>query len=306
MSPQNLADVAYPHIADRYFFPDQVRFWTDQLLDKRLLHHVGEHCLGRFHLWRPDKKNRYWMQQRGLRYCYHVNQPMPEALKLLSQMTTPRDHSPLEWAFDEDTIKWAFDEDGSPIWDAYLINYVEFAVELVVDNGDDWYRLSNFVERFISQPWQSSKSNNRSLTVAGETLYTKQGYHNNGIVAYSDRPSKVSGQLCTKIEWKARGARACRDKEIDTWDDLLRFDHRKFWSKRLRLEFFDIAQLARDCGDRRRAFMLLNAAAAHNRSSTQDHAVQDVRNGWGELRFGRRNPLSRYLVRAPTSAILTE
>ncbi len=272
-------------IKDRCFFPDQVRFWTIQPLDKRLLHRVGEHCLGRFHLWRPDEKNRYWMRQRGLRYCYHLNQPTPKALKILSRAMSPPD-------------KYE--------WHDYLINYIEFAVELVVDNWDDWYQLSNFVERCISQPWQSSKSNNRSITVDGETLYTKRGYHRNCIVAYSDRPSKITGQLCTKIEWKARGARACRDKGIDTWNDLLRFDHRRFWSKRLRLEYVDTAKLVRDCGDRRLAFRLLNVAAAHNRSSTQDHAVQDIRNGWRELRFGRQNPLSRYLVRIPAAALLSE
>ena len=110
-------------IKDRCFFPDQVRFWTIQPLDKRLLHRVGEHCLGRFHLWRPAEKDRYWMRHRGWKYCYHMNQPTPKAQEILSREMSPPDQYE---------------------WRDYLINYIEFAVELVVDNWNDRDRPPSF------------------------------------------------------------------------------------------------------------------------------------------------------------------
>jgi hypothetical protein len=70
----------------------------------------------------------------------------------------------------------------------------------------------------------------------GDTRYDADRAAQNGIVFYKEDHSRITGEeYCLHLEWRLNRLRAVRAAGIETGQDLLKFDHRAFWQKRLRL-----------------------------------------------------------------------
>jgi hypothetical protein len=66
------------------------------------------------------------------------------------------------------------------------------------------------------------------------------------LVIYADRRSRMTGApFCVHLEWRLYGGRVLRRAGIGSLSDLLRFDHRRFWSKRLQLRAVNLRKLGR-------------------------------------------------------------
>ncbi len=68
----------------------------------------------------------------------------------------------------------------------------------------------------------------------------------NVIVVYSDKPSRVTGQNhCVHLDWRVAGGAALRRNGIHSLRDLLDFNFREFWERRLRICSLDLRSLGR-------------------------------------------------------------
>ena len=69
----------------------------------------------------------------------------------------------------------------------------------------------------------------------GRTDY--YGYHNwrSKLVCYSDKLSKLTNLPCYHMEWRLQSHAAIKAEGVFGVDDLMYFEHRKFWAKKLRL-----------------------------------------------------------------------
>jgi hypothetical protein len=138
--------------------------------------------------------------------------------------------------------------------DDAFINQVEITIDYVfkdwVGRDDAW----DFLHRHIVRRWHgknqeirivksdSDTDDNRS----GGTRYDAGRSAPNGIVLYKDKHSRVTGEVnCLHLEWRLNRLRAVRSAGIKSGLDLLKFNRRQFWQKRLRLYDIDRRRLGR-------------------------------------------------------------
>ena len=279
------ADVA-SLIKDRYLFWDHVGFWCGGSLAPELVCEVQSHCRGNFRRCRRTEEADQWMWRDGYHTYYRLLQPTSEALTLLSGALHPQ---------------------------AYLINYMEPAIELGASKVEEGRRLAEIIRSVIWQPWRSKRAQTR--VVGGQTLYTGTRFDKNLITSYFSEEPKFSKQrVCVKIEYRTRSAGACRAKGVDTFADMMNFDHRGFWKLRLKMDVVDRSKLELDALNRNRGTKLkalpaqyrpypranLLIAATEAEYSPHPRVFQDIRAGWDHEDY----PLSRYTVRIPVSTLL--
>jgi hypothetical protein len=78
------------------------------------------------------------------------------------------------------------------------------------------------------------------------TRYDAGRWAKNLLVCYGENHSRVTGELnCLHLEWRLNGVKAVRGIGINAGSDLLEFDHREFWQKRLLLFTADKERLGR-------------------------------------------------------------
>jgi hypothetical protein len=127
-----------------------------------------------------------------------------------------------------------------------MLNYVEFALDLVFPCDED--RQAAFravVSMFVKRHHRNQKVRFVGEQIETATLYTGPRIAPHVAVAYADKPSKVTGEPCVHIEWRAKGAAALRRVGIHNVRDLLNFDHRELWRDRLILCSIDRRKLGR-------------------------------------------------------------
>jgi hypothetical protein len=127
-----------------------------------------------------------------------------------------------------------------------LLNYAEFALDWVLACDED--RQAAF--RAAARTLVKRHHRRQGLRFVGDnvekiTLYTGPRTAANVVVIYADKPSKISGEPCVHTEWRAKGVAALRCAEIHSVQDLLTFDHRRFWRDRLILCDIDRRKLGR-------------------------------------------------------------
>ena len=96
----------------------------------------------------------------------------------------------------------------------------------------------DFLCRHVVKRWHRDQGIRFVVSDAdgGITRYTGDRTAKNLLVIYNGRPSKETGEVeCVHIEWRLKGRRALARAGINGLADLLRFDHRQFWSQRLLL-----------------------------------------------------------------------
>jgi hypothetical protein len=130
-----------------------------------------------------------------------------------------------------------------------FVNYVELALDVIVNNRGEALRLFDYLITKLVQKW--SKSNVR---MKGNGCYFgPRKWGRRQFVLYWDRPSKITGEPCVHIEMRLSGKAVVRRSKVNTFERLLRHDHRAFWVKNLRLEEVDISRLGKQFRGRARA-----------------------------------------------------
>lgn len=186
-----------PESVHAYF--DRVAFWIKTPADKAALDYLQSnsgHCFHRQKAARFDKSYRQWVD---------LKQP------------------------NQNALAWIADRN-----DAY-INRAEVALDAVFSNWADRDDARDFLDWSIIRNWHGQQR----VVIVGErnpTRYDGSRYARNSIKIYPCPHSRVTGELhCLHIEWRLNDIRAMRRAGINSGSDLLEFNHRKFWEKRLLL-----------------------------------------------------------------------
>jgi hypothetical protein len=115
------------------------------------------------------------------------------------------------------------------------LNYGEFALDLTFADQLKKLKAEDWTDRHLIRKYHPSKYGIR--WVKGVTRYDAPRSAQNGITLYTDRASRITGELaCLHVEWRCNGVAALRRIGINSVADLLTFDHRAFWQQRLILQ----------------------------------------------------------------------
>jgi hypothetical protein len=140
-----------------------------------------------------------------------------------------------------------------------LINRVEISVDYIFVCVADRDEARDFLHRHLVRRWHGKRQ--EIMVVRGRTKkalvpdadldkmgtrYDARRGSPNVIVLYGDEHSRVTGEPhCLHLEWRLSGLKAVRRARIGSGQDLVMFNHRHFWEKRLLLFDVDRERLGR-------------------------------------------------------------
>ena len=140
-----------------------------------------------------------------------------------------------------------------------LINRIEIALDYTFKNINQKDDAFAFLHSHLMRRWHGKKQKIKLVrsgkrkreyelvdeTEMGQTRYDA-GRAPNKIVFYRTQYSRITGEVnCLHLEWHGNGKKAVQALGIKTGEDLLKFNHRAFWQKRLRLYRVDEDRLGR-------------------------------------------------------------
>jgi hypothetical protein len=119
---------------------------------------------------------------------------------------------------------------------------MEIGLDLIFKNRAEKEETFDFMHQHLVRRWHGSRQEIRVYRDRrqvedddiGQCRYDTGRSAPNRIVVYPEDFTRVTGELnCLHIEWRAKGVRPTRAAGINTPADLLVFNHRAFWQKRL-------------------------------------------------------------------------
>lgn len=132
----------------------------------------------------------------------------------------------------------------------WFVSRVDFALDLITATREEADALGKFVAETMLKPWHGKQR----LSQYGKTgvRYTSIDKDKaSNIIIYSDGETKAHWMQravrCAHIEWRACGTDGMRRAGVTRDWDMVGFDHRAFWEKRLRLAAVDFGKLAQLC-----------------------------------------------------------
>lgn len=241
-----------------YPFFDKIQFWVSTPLDPKTLAKLEASC-GQGSIYAETKPARF---NGRLRQRVELRQPDTRALQWLAR------HS--------DT----------------LINRVEIALDYLFDFRVDRENAWHFMHSRLVRRWHGKKQKIRIVRSRNQedfdeennsigTRYDASRASPNTIAFYEQTHSRITGEFnCLHLEWRLNKLKAVRRAGIASGQDLLDFDHRRFWEEKLLLFNVDKARLGRLLSNRKKA--------KKNRKSRLE---QLGRNYWidAELRLGENH-----------------
>src|SRR5258708_2547553 len=203
-------------IRGRLAYFDTVCVWISRYLERWERDTLEGLC--RCFIYRPALRagdTDRWMWRRNYRVRLVLQGPSEEALRFLEKRVV---EIPLP-----------------------LINHVACALDFLTDTLDEAETLQQYVDAHLYKPYHRPE---HGVEVYKETT-TYLGYRNrrSKIVTYADKLSRQSGVPCTHLECRFQSAATVRALGIKSIADLLAFNHRTFWTKRLRLYDYDLERL---------------------------------------------------------------
>jgi hypothetical protein len=133
-----------------------------------------------------------------------------------------------------------------------LINAVEVAADWIFRDRNERDDAADFLHWHLVRRWHPRKAAIYVHPGTARTRYDARRGARNMVVVYTEAFSRVTGECCNvHLEWRANGAQAVRALGIESGRDLLDFDHRGFWEKRLMLVHVDPARLGQYMRNRR-------------------------------------------------------
>jgi hypothetical protein len=211
--------ITLPNPIGKYPYFDKIQFWVCEPLDLKTLALLKRSC-GRGGIGIDNRPARFNNRHRQYRQRIELRQPSVGALRWLAE------HSDL------------------------LINQAEIALDLIFKNRADAEEALDFVHQHLVRRWHGKRQEIRvrrgddggSL----ETRYDAGRRSPNALVLYADDHTRATGELyCVHIEWRVKRLRAMRAAGINSGQDLLEFDHRAFWQRRLLLYTVNRSRLGR-------------------------------------------------------------
>jgi hypothetical protein len=207
-----------PSAIHPYF--DAVRLWVREPYDSEALAQLRAQC-GRGGIHPENGPARF---DSRLRQRIDIRQPSADALRQLARR------------------------------DDVLINKVEVALDYVFHSPVARDEAFEFLHRHMIRRWHGKKQEIRLYRrgMQGDdeggvgTRYDAARGAPNMTALYRDEFSRVTGELnCVHLEWRLSGLRAVRNAGIESGQDLVEFNHRQFWQKRLLLYDVDPRRLGR-------------------------------------------------------------
>jgi hypothetical protein len=123
-----------------------------------------------------------------------------------------------------------------------LMNYVEVSLDWIFNSEEKRDDAQEFIRRYHVKRWHGKQ---QALLYKG-TRYTAKRRAANKLVNYAEQGSRISGELfCEHVEWRLIGARALRRAGIGSLNELLKLDHRQFWTERLLMRTVNLDRLGR-------------------------------------------------------------
>ena len=248
-----------------YPYFDKIQFWVPDPIDRSTIAQLRRHC-GRGGLHVRNMPARF-----SARYRQRI------------QFFQPSDQ----------TLEWLAGRDDA------LINRAEITLDFIFNNWAEVDETFEFLHRHIVRRWHGPKqkikivrkdaaaaAGKKKARVVdeierGETRYDA-GRKPNKIVFYRGRHCRVTGEVyCLHLEWHLNGLKPIRAAVIESGRDLLEFNHRGFWQKRLQL--FDV--------DRRRLGRLVR-----NRANGKKSKVSEIKQS-GRYRINLDGRTGEVLVR---------
>ena len=123
----------------------------------------------------------------------------------------------------------------------HMINYVELALDWTFRTEIERDAAVAYFDDHHVKLWHRDE-----VRYASGTRYTGRRKAPNNLVTYRHLPCKITGEInCIHHDWRVRGRAACQHAEIDSVEDLIDFDYRDFWKKRLILATIDRLKFGR-------------------------------------------------------------
>jgi hypothetical protein len=208
-----------------YPYFDKIQFWVREPLNPETVERLRKQCGSLYDTIEPARFNPQF------RHRIELRQPSKQALRWLARR------------------------------DDALINRVEIALDLIFKFRADVEEALDFLHQHLVRRWHGKNQEIQVFRLpprgddAGslETRYDAGDWAPNALVLYRQDHSRVTGELnCLHIEWRVKSVRAMRAAGIESCQDLLQFDHRGFWKKRLLLYKVDRNHLGLLISNRRR------------------------------------------------------
>ena len=125
---------------------------------------------------------------------------------------------------------------------SFLINQVEFAVDMIVHDIDLLDLLCQFIDKHIVQRWHGKES----VFYVEDTRYSKKKRSKaHQLVVYPEEKSRVAEYPCVHVEWRAGGKPKVQSLGIYDLEHLIDFNHRAFWKRRMCLAAVDLTKLGK-------------------------------------------------------------
>lgn len=123
-----------------------------------------------------------------------------------------------------------------------FFNMLEITLDLIFSTEEDRNTACEFFDCHLVK-----RGHRGEVRYDKGTRYTDRRWAQTNLVAYRPDFAKLTGELhCLHVEWRICGIAALRRMGIGSINDLLTFDHRAFWKRRLMLKAVrDFARLGR-------------------------------------------------------------
>jgi hypothetical protein len=139
---------------------------------------------------------------------------------------------------NEAAIRWLAERDD------VLINLLHPAIDYIFRDSDECAQAKELFDRCQVRRWHGK---NQQVRFDHGTRYDAYRWWSPTVLTnYVEDYSRITGEChCLHLEWRAYGCGAVRRCGIERSADLLEFDHREFWCKRLLLAELDPERLGR-------------------------------------------------------------
>ena len=153
---------------------------------------------------------------------------------------------------------------------SYCVNRVDLPLDLI---GRDFVQ-ARLTKRFCANNQVQRWHGKRQRTQYQNSMYwARDRWTRRNFAVYADRPCKLTDEPCCHIEYRIRGAGACRRAGFSTIDDLINIDHRGIWERELRFEYMPEESLDWVIENTaRRSRRRQNRNSAHRRGGRQSKA----------------------------------
>jgi hypothetical protein len=204
-------------------------------------------------VWFPRRRNPFdvrWLRQhcetlidtddvRDLAWLREHHRDLYEYCGRRKRLTlsSPRrqdfEHSVILFQPGDGALKWV----GQRV---HHLTYVELANDLVYPTYGAAQHADDFMDAHLIK--KHHRGNNR---YKGASRYTNSRKSPNNMVVYADKRSRITGEPCCHLEWRMLGRAALKAAGISSAADLVVFNHREFWQRRLVIGQLDLQRLGR-------------------------------------------------------------